>query len=110
MKPRLEARVYYKSRLICSGVNSYVKSSALQRRYGKEKQPFVHAELDAIREACYHIGVHRLSQCELHIERRTAAGQLVMARPCDACKRALEAFRFKEVWFTDSNGQWQRFM
>ena len=51
MKPKLEARVYRKGRLICVGVNSYTNSTKLQRRYGGEKRPFVHAELDAIREA-----------------------------------------------------------
>lgn len=107
MKPKLEARVYRKGRLICVGVNSYTNSTKLQRRYGGEKRPFVHAELDAIREAIYHVGLNALSACDLYVERIKADGSLGLAKPCECCQRALEAFRFKAVYYTTEKG-WER--
>jgi len=110
VKQRLEARVYYKNRLICTGYNSYTKSSRLQRLYGaRHYKPYVHAELDAIREACYHIGIERLSRCTLMIERIRPDGSFGMARPCSSCADALRAFVFKEVWFTNAAGVYERF-
>jgi len=107
MKPRLEARVYYKGHLICAGYNSYTNSSKLQRRFGGDKRPFVHAELDAIREAIYHVGIDSLAQCELYIERYKADGTLGLAKPCECCQRALEMFKFKRVYYTTERG-WER--
>lgn len=107
MKPKLEARVYRKGRLICAGYNSYTKSSKLQRLYGGFKKPYVHAELDAIRNALYHVGMAGLASCELWIERYRADGTLGLARPCECCRRALEAFEFKSVYYTTENG-WEK--
>lgn len=107
MKPKLEARVYRKGRLICAGYNSYEKSSKLQRKYGGWKRPFVHAELDAIREAIYHVGIEALPYCELRVERFKADGSLGLAKPCECCQRALEAFKFRAVYYTTEKG-WER--
>lgn len=107
MKPHLEARIYYKNRLICAGYNSYKNSSKLQRQYGGALRPFVHAELDAIREALYHIGVDKLQYCELRVERFKANGTLGLAKPCECCQRAIEAFRIKRVYYTTEQG-WEK--
>lgn len=105
MKPKLEARVYLKGKLICVGRNSYTSSTKLQRRFGGGLKPFVHAELDAIREALYKLkDLTKLNDCELWVERVRGDGKLGLAKPCDCCQAALRVFTFKRVYYTTESG------
>ena len=54
----------------------------------KDKDPSCHAEINAIRQACQHLGTHVLKDCELY----------TTAEPCPMCLAAIYWARIPKVY------------
>jgi tRNA(Arg) A34 adenosine deaminase TadA len=63
----------------------------------------IHSELHAIISFDGSIpALRKLSLVNIRIDRK---GNPALAAPCNVCCSLLEAFRFKEVWYTDRQGK-----
>lgn len=106
MRHKLAAAVVYKKSIVSLGLNSY-KTHPLMSRYGKNHHSvFLHAEVDAIKNALRVISPDELSRCELFVYRVKKPAQYHtswvtgLARPCEGCMRAIEAFGLQGVYYT----------
>lgn len=86
-----------RGRLLSVGHNSYIKTHRLQAKYskraGKPDAIYIHAELDALIKA-------RGEVYRLRIIRYTKDGKPACAKPCAACRLALEDWGVKIVEHT----------
>lgn len=104
-KYKIAAGVVYKKHLVATGVNSY-KTHPMMLEFGKNKVSlFLHAEVDAIKNALRLISVDQLSKSELYIVRvKKIDGKKGwysgLAKPCKGCQRAIETFNLKAVHYT----------
>lgn len=103
---RMAAGVVYRKHLIATGVNR-MKTHPLMMGEGYRKdQLFMHAEVDAIRNALRMISPKQLSQCELHIVRvkrpHNGSKKWVhgLAKPCPGCARTIASFDIEKVYWT----------
>jgi len=79
------------------------KSHPLQKRFGDNpKAIYLHAEIDAIRQAYSQEG--DISGSKLYVARTKADGSIGMSAPCSACEEAIHHFGIDKVWFTSHNG------
>lgn len=104
-KYKIAAGIVFKRHLVATGVNSY-KTHPMMWEFGKNKDSlFLHAEVDAIKNALRLISVDQLSKSDLYIvrvkrvdgEREWISG---LAKPCRGCQRAIETFNLKNVHYT----------
>ena len=114
---RLAAAVVYRNDIIAIGTNRK-KTHPFQRRFAKhEMAVYLHAEIDAIKNALRHLSLTELSKSKLYISRMRYADsepkptrdKLMrgLAKPCEGCMRAIATFDIKHVCFTSDNGpQW----
>ena len=110
---RLAAAVVYKNDIIAIGVNQN-KTHPFQRRFAKhEGAIYLHAEVDAIKNAMKHISLPDLAKSKLYISRiKYETGSLTklqrgLAKPCSGCSRAIATFNIKHVCFTTDNNQYE---
>ena len=105
-RTRVVACIYRRGKLISTGYNQ-VKSHPLQRTYAKHEQAiYLHAEIDAIRNALKRVPPEYLSQCEIYIARAKKSQDRItdmpaLAAPCKGCAAAITAFGFKSVFYTE---------
>lgn len=93
-----------KGNVLSVGVNQ-AKSHPMQAQYGKNEHAiYLHAEIDAIKNALKKIGRNSLRQCTMLICRRkfNENGEFIygLAKPCDGCVKAIQDFGIKEVIYT----------
>lgn len=111
---RLAAAIVYKNDIISLGINQR-KTHPFQRRFAKHEMAiFLHAEIDAIKNALKHITIEELSKSKLYIsrvkyddsERNPTPDKLRrgLARPCAGCARAIATFNIQHVCFTTEEG------
>lgn len=110
-KVPMAAGITYRKHLIATGVNQ-MKTHPLMMGAGYRKdQLFMHAEVDAIRNALRLITPTQLAQCELHVVRvkRPYSGskQWVhgLAKPCPGCTRTIASFGIERVKWTDDQNE-----
>lgn len=97
---RLAACIVKNNRVVSFGHNKR-KTHPLQTRFAKNRHSvYLHAEIDAIKNALKEIKVEELSQCILIIVRTKKDGSLGMAKPCKGCTRAIETFGIKQVIYS----------
>ncbi|MEK9894879.1 MAG: deaminase [Burkholderiaceae bacterium] len=103
---KLAAGVVYKNSLIATGTNSYKTHPMMLEWRKNEHAVFIHAEIDAIKNALKLVSVEDLKKCSMYIVRVKRPSQYSddwihgLAKPCAGCARALAAFNFKEVKYT----------
>jgi len=105
---KLSAGVVYKKNLISTGVNSY-KSHPMMKGPGyNPEQIFMHAEVDAIRNALRLIPQQEMEKTELYVVRvRRPCGNTKkwvygMAKPCAGCMMTIASFNISKIfWTTD---------
>ena len=101
---KMSAGVVYKKQLIATGVNSY-KTHPLMARYGEnEHKIFLHAEVDAIKNALRLITQEQLSQSILYVirvKRGTCGWEYALSKPCLGCQRMIAEFNIKETLWTE---------
>ena len=111
---RLAAAVVYRNDIIAIGTNRK-KTHPFQRRFAKHDMAiYLHAEIDAIKNALRHISLTELAKSKLYISRMRYADsepkptpdKLMhgLAKPCEGCMRAIATFDIKHVCFTSDDG------
>lgn len=101
-RAKVGAIIVYKKRIIAFGRNRY-KTHPLQARYGRNEQSiFLHAEIDAIRQAIS-FDLSNTSLLVLRVKRSFPTGPFHMgnSKPCSGCMRAIAAFGIKDVWWSE---------
>lgn len=104
---KLAAGIVYKKHLVATGVNSY-KSHPLMTQFGKNKEAiFIHAEIDAIKNALRLITHDQLAKCDMYVLRVKRSGDTksspftrALACPCEGCQRAIVHFGIRNVYYT----------
>lgn len=103
----MAAGIVYKKHLIATGVNQMKTHPMMMGKGYRKDQLFMHAEIDAIRNALRLITPSQLSQCELHIVRvkrpQNGARTWVhgLAKPCPGCARVIASFGIDRVKWTE---------
>lgn len=108
-KARIAAGLVYKNHLISIGVNKR-KTHPFQKRYGKNKDCiYLHAEIEAIKNALNLIDLNKISHSTLYVSRvKIHNGKCVfgLAKPCKGCMKAISTFDIRKVYFTTNNGDY----
>jgi tRNA(Arg) A34 adenosine deaminase TadA len=104
---KMAAGIVYRKHLVATGVNSY-KSHPMMYEWGKnEDSIFLHAEIDAIKNALKLIDQNQLSKCDMYIvrvKRKSIKDQTFVhgiAKPCTGCSRAIANFNLRNVYWTE---------
>jgi tRNA(Arg) A34 adenosine deaminase TadA len=105
----MAAGMVYRNRMIATGINSY-KSHPMMLEYGKNEDAiFLHAEIDAIKNALRVIDESKLSKCDIYILRMKKAEDHKtwirgIAKPCCGCASAIISFGLRNAfWSEDDN-------
>jgi tRNA(Arg) A34 adenosine deaminase TadA len=98
---RHTAAITYKNRFVAFGHNRR-KTHPLAFKYSRnpEKNAYLHAEVDCIRNALNVVDVDQLGKCTLYVCRIYKNNSLALSRPCWACADCCEAFNIKEVIYS----------
>lgn len=77
-----------------------MKTHPLQNKFKKNKySDYLHAEIAAIKQAVKLIG-HDLKGHDIYIVRIGKDGKPRLAKPCEGCQSAIEAFNLRKVFHT----------
>lgn len=101
----MAAGIVYRNRMIATGINSY-KTHPIMLEYGKnEGAIFLHAEIDAIKNALRVIDQCRFSKCDMYIMRMKRAPDHKtwirgLAKPCCGCAGAIIRLGFRNVYWS----------
>jgi len=108
---KIAAAVVRGKKIIGLGVNRD-KTHPMQAKYNENPDRiFLHAEIDAIKNAIRFINAEDLKKCAMYVVRvkRPDTHDKVnwiygTAAPCDGCMKCLEAFQVHDVIFTTDGG------
>lgn len=105
---RIVAALVYKGKIISYGFNQN-RTSWVQRRFKKNPHAhFLHAEVDAVKNAMKVIDADTISKSTLIIARaKSVSGkeEYGLAKPCDGCQSCIDWFNIKRVYYTlDGSG------
>jgi tRNA(Arg) A34 adenosine deaminase TadA len=96
----LAACVVKNNKIISFGHNKN-KTHPLQNKFSKHPQAiFLHAEIDAIKNAIKRVGTDALVGSTLFIVRTKKDGSEGLAKPCKGCMQAIESFNLSKVVYT----------
>jgi len=96
----LAACVVKRNKIISFGHNKN-KSHPLQNKFTKHPQAiYLHAEIDAIKNALKRLSVEEIVGSTLYIARTKKNGSEGLAKPCVGCMQALESFNFSKIVYT----------
>ena len=103
---RIVAAVVRRNKIISYGFHQN-KTHTFQSKYSKRPESiYIHAEIDAIKNALRKISVNDLSKCDLYVARsKYEEGKKEvllpgLAKPCKGCQRAIDTFGCKNVFYT----------
>lgn len=101
---RITAIIEKKNTIVAYGFNSG-KSHPLQARFGDNPHKiFLHAEMDAIKNALKYGYKDDLEGSTVYVARVLKNGEPALAKPCKGCMTALKFFGVKEVYWSDNEG------
>lgn len=109
-KYKIAAGIVYKKHLVATGINSY-KTHPMMWEFGKNQDAlFLHAEVDAIKNALRLITQDQLARCDMYIVRvKKEDGKRGwfqgLAKPCRGCQRAIETFNLRNVYYTTDDNK-----
>jgi tRNA(Arg) A34 adenosine deaminase TadA len=96
----LAACVVKRNKIISFGHNKK-KTHPLQNKFNKHPQAiYLHAEIDAIKNALKRLSVENLVGSTLYIVRTKKDGSEGLAKPCCGCMQAIESFNIGKVIYT----------
>lgn len=96
----LAAAVVKSNKIIAFGYNQR-KTHPMQLRFARNEQSiYLHAEIDAIKNALKEVSVEDLSNCILYVVRTKKDFSEGLAKPCKGCKMAIATFGIKKVIYT----------
>ena len=97
---RLAAALVRGNRVVSFGTNKR-KTHPLQKRFARNHHCiYLHAEIDAIKNALKEIAVEELARCTLIVVRTKKDGSNGLARPCKGCMSAIETFGIRQVIYS----------
>jgi len=109
---RMAAGLVYRRQIIAMGVNQMKTHPWMMEENGyRPGQMFIHAEIDAIRNALRNVTVDQLSKCSLHIVRvkRPHIGAKTwihgLAKPCPGCAKVITGFGIEKVFWTKDGSE-----
>ncbi len=111
IRTRMVAAVLRRGKVISIGHNSK-KSHPMQSKFSKNQHAiYLHAEIDAIKNAIRSVGVDNISGVDIVIVRaKTDNINKVFthgnSKPCSGCMRAIAHFDLNEIWFHE-NGSFE---
>lgn len=94
---RLGAVIVKGGNILSTGFNSIRPSKILGTKT-------LHAEADAVLQLLKQRRLHDLAGSEIYVTRFTKAGQVGMAKPCEACQRLITSVGIKRVHYTNDLG------
>lgn len=106
---RIAAAIFYKGKIISYGFNQ-TRTSWMQRRFKRNPQSFfLHAEVDAVRNALKIVDESILTKSTLYIARakylhRGGPFGYGLAKPCKGCQDCIDWFNIKQVIYSCDNG------
>lgn len=107
-RARIAAALVYKGRVISYGYNQ-TRTSWMQRRFKKnEHSYFLHAEVDAIKNALKVTDAETVKKSTLYVARaKTIDGKDVfgLAKPCNGCQECIKWFNVRKVFYTTDEGK-----
>lgn len=104
---KLSSCIVHKNNILSFGFNSK-KSHPFQAKFGKNDECiFLHAEIDAIKNALKNNSVDDLRKSTLYVYRTKKMNGIEksgLAKPCAGCMRAIVNFNIKNVVYSTENG------
>lgn len=107
---RIAACIVLKNKIISFGY-CQKKTHPLQKKYGKNNEcVYLHAEIDAIRNALNFYDISDLKKATLYVCRVKSDSKnhkkmvLGLAKPCCGCQRAIANFELKNVIYSTEEG------
>lgn len=89
------------NQVLCWGCNNNRRTHPLAAKYSEH--PYIHSELAAILAAP--VAPAYFCRCDLINLRVMRNGRLGLARPCSHCRRLLEDFEFRRVYYSTNKGE-----
>ena len=110
---KIAAGIVYRKHLIATGMNSYKTHPLMMPTNGfKEGQVFLHAEVDAIKNALKLITTEQLTKCDMYVVRVKRPDipwskdwVYGLAKPCKGCQKMIASFGLQNVLYTEDFGQ-----
>jgi deoxycytidylate deaminase len=105
---KLASAIVYKKYVIATGVNSYKTHPLMNSEGYKEGQVFLHAEMDAIKNALKLIDSEQLTKCDLYVVRvkrphyKSKKWIYGLAKPCKGCTKAIANFGIRNVYYSEN--------
>ena len=104
---KMASGIVYRKHLFATGINSYKTHPWMCEERGyRPDQIYLHAEVDAIRNALRLITQDQLSKCDLYVVRvkrlNGKSNQWIkgLAKPCPGCMATIANFGIKNVLWT----------
>lgn len=98
------AAVVRKGEIIAFGINQ-MKSHPFQKKYGRTNDCiYFHAETHSIFNSLKKVHVDDLKKCDLYVIRVLKNGTMSESCPCSGCKKAINWFNIRNVYYSDSKG------
>ena len=103
---KMSAGIVYRRHLVATGVNSYKTHPLMQSPGYHREQIYMHAEVDAIRNALRLVSQDQLTKSAIYIvrvkQKREGKGyQFGLAKPCRGCTRMIASFGIDSVWWSE---------
>jgi hypothetical protein len=98
--------ILHRNRILSIGWNDYWTSHPESKRLGCRFDA-IHSELSAVLR--YRGPASKLKRCILINTRVNSLDEIGMSRPCPSCEGLIHEIPFRQVWFTDINGIFQRY-
>ena len=102
---RLAACIIHRGDIVSIGINQK-KTHPFQAQYAKNDEAiYLHAEVDAIKNALKVLSVEDLKKSTLVVCRLKADSSFGLAKPCIGCMRAIINFNLRDVYFTTNENK-----
>jgi deoxycytidylate deaminase len=98
--------ILHRNRILSVGWNDYWTSHPESKRLGCRFDA-IHSELSAVLR--YRGPANKLRKCILVNTRVNVFDEIGMSRPCEFCQKLINEVSFRQVWFTDLTGNFQRY-
>lgn len=103
---KMAAGIVYRRHLVATGVNSYKTHPLMASPGYHREQIYMHAEVDAIRNALRLVSQDQLAKAAIYIVRvkqnREEGGYTFgLARPCRGCTRMIASFGIDSAWWSE---------
>ena len=107
-KARIASALVYKNKIISYGFNQN-RTAWMQRKFKKEPNShYIHAEVDAIRNAMRIVDFDTIAKSTLYIARAKIKNNNFsygLVEPCSGCKECINFFNIRNVYYTTDENE-----